>query len=392
MAQSSDHFKSFEPHTRLKHAILRAYIERWSRILLGAGSGRQRVRIVDACAGEGQDEQGNPGSPLIAIREAEKARGQMTAHRSTAVEVQIVAIERDAARFRHLAKMISAFGGRHVAQQGTLASYISELEPDFRSTPTLFFIDPFGMEPLQADVVRRALRGPKNEVLLLFADQAGLRHLGAADALDQPDETELDLFGPAPSSAPVPISNSLQITAEAAVRILNAAFGDERWRAVLDMPRQKRRQALVDLYADLLRSMGAGYVLPLPIIGSQTQLKYHLIFATKSGKGYEVMKDSIERALNKDLLDQRSVQLMRMGVAAPTTAIEQAVRKRFGGRKVPWTGSSPGSSVKAFSLQETPAMPHQMEELKQRLKPLRVRGEQALVYDFPAADQPVHRQ
>jgi three-Cys-motif partner protein len=385
MAQSSDHFRSFEPHTRLKHAILRAYIERWSRILLGrAGSLRQRVRIVDACAGEGQDEQGNPGSPLIAIREAEKARGQMSAHRSTAVEVQIVAIEKDAARFRHLAKMISTFAGRHIAQQGTLESHIAELEPDFASTPTLFFIDPFGMEPLQADVVRRALRGPKNEVLLLFADQAGLRHLGAADALDQPEEKELDLFGTVPSPTPVPISNALQLTAEAAVRILNAAFGDERWRAVLDMPRQKRRQALVDMYAELLRSMGAGYVLPLPIIGSQTQLKYHLIFATKSGKGYEVMKDSIERALNKDLLDQRSAQLMRMGVAAPTTAIEQAVRKRFARRRVSWTGSSPATSVKAFSLQETPAMPHQMEELKQRLKPLRVRGEQALVYDFPA--------
>jgi three-Cys-motif partner protein len=387
MAQSSDHFKGFEPHTRLKHAILRAYVERWSRILLArSGSSRQRVRIVDACAGEGQDEQGNPGSPLIAIREAEKARGQMTQHRAADVDVQIVAIEKDSARFKHLADMVGAFGGRHVAHQGTLANYISALEADFSSTPTLFFIDPFGMEPLQAEVVRRALSGPKNEVLLLFADQAGLRHLGAADAIEQPDEQELDLFGThSLPLAPVPISKGLQDTGEAAVRILNAAFGDDRWRAVSELPRSMRRQALVDLYADLLRSMGAGYVLALPIIGSQTQLKYHLMFATKSGKGYEVMKDSIERALDKDLLDHRSAQLMRMGVAAPTPAIEQVIRKRFAGRRVPWTGNGASDSIRAFALQETPAMRHQMEDLKQRLKPLRVRGEQALVYDFPPA-------
>lgn len=388
MVQSADHFKSFEPHTRLKHAILRAYVERWSRILLvRADSPRQRVRVVDACAGEGQDEQGNPGSPLIAIREAEKARGQMTEHRASAVEIQIVAIERDAARFKHLVKVVSAFGGRHVAKRGTLADYIAELEQDFPSTPTLFFIDPFGMEPLQAEIVRRALHGPKNEVLLLFAHQAGLRHLGAADAIDDQEEhEELDLFGARPVPASPPRSREVQLTGEAAVRILNAAFGDERWRVVLEMSGNKRRQALVDMYADLLRSMGAGYVLPLPIIGSQTKLKYHLMFATKSGKGYEVMKDSIERALKTDLLDQRSVQLMRMGVAAPTAAIEQAVLTRFAGRRIPWTGRSASDSLKVFALQETPAMPHQMEELKQRLKQFRVRGEQAFVYEFPRTE------
>ena len=242
------------------------------------------------------------------------------------------------------------------------------------------------MDPLRAEVVRRALQGPKNEVLLLFAHQAGLRHLGAADAMEEPEEKEWDLFsqGESQPSPAAPKSRHLQLTYEAAVRILTAAFGDDRWREVLELPRPKRRQALVDMYGALLRSMGAQYVLPLPIIGNQTQLKYHLMFATKAGKGYEVMKDSIERALKSDLLDQRSVQLMRMGVAAPTMSIERMVRQRFAGRRVAWTGDDPLHSVRAHAVQETPAMPHQLADLKQRLAPLRVRDERALVYDFPA--------
>lgn len=385
MVQSAKHFEFFEPHTLLKHAILRAYEERWARVLLARpDSRRSRVRIVDACAGAGQDEIGNPGSPLISIREAEKARAQLSAMREAPMEVQVVAIEKDRARFAQLERVVQAFGGRHLAWHGTLGDHIARLEGDFPNTPTLFFIDPFGLDPLQAEAVRRALRGSHNEVLLLFADQAALRHIGAAAAMDAPaGEPVLPLF-PEEAVPPPIASRELQLTAEAAVRIMNAAFGDERWRSVLALPADRRRQRLVEMYADLLRTMGARHVLSLPMIGKGSRLKYHLMFATKSGKGYEVMKDAVERAWSGELVDDRAVQMMRMGVAAPTAAIEKEVRARFAGRRVPWTGNDPAQAVRAFALQATPAMPHQLEELKQRLAPLRVSGERAFVYDFPA--------
>lgn len=384
MADNADHFAHFEPHTLLKHAILRAYEERWARVLLARpDSRRTRVRIVDACAGAGQDEIGNPGSPLISIREAEKARGQLSAMRGMPVEVQVIAIEKDRTRYSQLSHLVQAFGGRHLAWHGTLGDHIARLEPDFPNTPTLFFIDPFGIEPLQAQVVRRALNGPANEVLLLFADQAALRHIGAAAAVDVSEEPALSLFDDGDARPTPPPSRELQLTADAAIRIMTAAFGDERWRSAMDLPPERRRQALVDLYAALLRSMGATRVLSLPMIGKGSRLKYHLMFATKSGKGYEVMKDSIERAWNGDLVEERAVQMMRMGVAAPTAAIDRTVRNRFAGRRVSWTGERPANSVRVFALQDTPAMPHQLEALKQRLAPLRAAGERAIVYDFP---------
>ncbi|HEX6040534.1 three-Cys-motif partner protein TcmP [Longimicrobium sp.] len=383
MVQSARHFESFEPHTLLKHAILRAYEERWARVLLvRTGSPRRRVRIVDACAGAGQDESGNPGSPLISIHEAEKAREQLSTMRGEPVEVQVVAIEKDRARFAQLSQLVQEFHGRHTAHCGTLGDYIARLEPDFGNTPTLFFIDPFGMEPLQAEVVHRALGGPQNEVLLLFADQAALRHIGAAAAVEVADDPVLSLFGGEEAAQPPMPSKELKLTADAAIRIMTAAFGDERWRRVMSLAPERRRQALVDLYGELLKSMGARHVLSLPMIGKGSRLKYHLMFATRSGKGYEVMKDSVERAWNGELVADKAVQMMRMGVAAPSTVIAQSIRTHFAGRRVAWTGDRSTDSVRVYALQETAAMPHQLEEIKQLLAPLRVPGERAFVYDF----------
>jgi hypothetical protein len=65
MTKNKGHFEAFAPHTLLKHAVYDCYVERWSRILL---RWHDTIRIVDACAGEGADDEGNPGSPLIALK------------------------------------------------------------------------------------------------------------------------------------------------------------------------------------------------------------------------------------------------------------------------------------------------------------------------------------
>jgi len=384
MVHNAGHFGAFEPHTQLKHEILRTYVERWARVLLmHSKESRSRIRIVDACAGAGQDESGKPGSPLISIREAEQAQNQLARLRGFRVEIQVIAIEKDRGRYDQLAAMVDAFAGRHRAWQGTLADHSAALESD--PVPTLFFIDPFGLEPLQADVVRRALLGTKNEVLLLFADQAALRHIGAAATLDEPDEVQPSLFATEPSAGPhQPLpSREQKLTGEAAIRIMTAAFGHEGWREALNLPPGNRRQALVNMYAELLHRFGAERVLALPIIGQRSHLKYHLIFGTHSGKGYEVMKDAVERAWGADLVEKRAVKLMQLGTATPVGAIIEAVLARFAGSPaIAWTGDRPSESVRSFLLQDTAAMPHQFREVKDRLSPYRVPGK-ALVYRFP---------
>lgn len=57
MARSDEHFKESEPHTRLKHAILRIYLFSWAyKLLHSRGREARCVFFVDAFAGRGRDE------------------------------------------------------------------------------------------------------------------------------------------------------------------------------------------------------------------------------------------------------------------------------------------------------------------------------------------------
>lgn len=118
---------------------------------------------------------------------------------------------------------------------------ISTIENQYPDTPSLYFIDPFGLDPLRADAVRRSLSGTKNEALILFADQAALRHFGAITADETRAErryrvaaTPIPLFPELESAGIGDLANAalqsrdaLDMTSENALRIMNAAYGDK---------------------------------------------------------------------------------------------------------------------------------------------------------------------
>jgi three-Cys-motif partner protein len=135
---------------------------------------------VDACAGRGADDAGNHGSPVLAARIAFAAAQQVGTMRSSPVNVQVVAIEKDPVHFRELEKNLAPYLGHARALQGTLADHIDTIDREFPTSPKFYFIDPFGLEPLDGETVRRALEGPRNEVLVLFASIAARRHFGSA--------------------------------------------------------------------------------------------------------------------------------------------------------------------------------------------------------------------
>lgn len=381
MARNKAHFDRFAPHTRLKHAIYGRYIERWARILL---SRWDKVRIVDACAGAGADDEGRPGSPLIAYNEGRTAAAQMSAQKGIAKEVEFIFIERSKGR---MAKLRALLGERKSVRfvQGTLEDVIGELERDGNRVPHLYFIDPFGLAPLRADTIRRALAGPHNEVFLLFAGPAIRRHFGSYLSV-QEQAPEADLF----SNAGVDVPAGDDAGEEARLRgkivsetILDTAFGDRAWRDILELPRQRRLDAAVSRYCELLEGLGAARVLPMPILDGSGNLKYHLIYATKSKRGYEVMKDAMERGLNEGMVGKE--EHMRLGSTIPMHEVERLVRTRFAGREVLWSAAGGGETIRSYALEDTPASIRQVNELKERIATLKVPGRGPHRYWFPAS-------
>lgn len=380
---SESHFEEFGPHTLLKHAIFKYYIERWARILLST-PGINQLRIVDGCAGEGGDAAGRPGSPVIAMVEAAKAAEQMS-HPGTPKSIQIVAVEKRKAAFLALNERIGTARNVEVVQ-GTLEDVLPAQEREYRKIPHLYFIDPFGLEPLRADLVRRSLAGPKNEVLLLFAGQAALRHFGVVQALERAENTqEHDLFEDIPELVIPRIKPQLKITAESAARIMGSAFGGDRWRAIERFPQTQRANAFLDLYTELLREFGARFVFPQPIIDDALTSKYYLVYATKAPRGYEVMKDAVARALRTAPISERAKATMEAIIAAPLPKVVEAIKTRFAGDSVPWKAHT-GPCVRDFAIRETTLMPNQTKELRDLLKPyLTSRGREASRYAFPPA-------
>src|SRR5271163_569838 len=91
------------PHTAAKHLLLKRYLDRWFPIL---GKYNPRINYIDGFAGPGEYEDGEPGSPLLAIEAAKYhvERGTLASN----VEINFIFIEIDAEYANHLRGKLSS--------------------------------------------------------------------------------------------------------------------------------------------------------------------------------------------------------------------------------------------------------------------------------------------
>lgn len=410
MSRSANYFDEFQPHSRHKLKILEHYFQAWGHKLgLRDGSG-QRILYVDACAGKGKDKRGNPGSPLIAAKAAAIAQASVGHRRGSAFKIQVIAIESRAKLHKALESNLGPYGEGARALKGTLEQHMSEIESEFPDIPALYFVDPFGLKPLKADLISRVLEGDKHETLVLFADQAALRHFGAAtkqetaaekrhrkqvsEHADQPGflfphlKAERDRETSELAVRAAASRESLSLTREHAVAILNTAFGETTWLdTIANTPPNCRRQKFLELYVERLRLWKAEYILPILILNNAGDQVYTLIHASKSGAAYTAMKEAVEYAFKESPLPEWVVADMRADAKCDLDQVECSVLTRFAGQTVQWAEDPTdrkSERVRRFVLAETPIFPFQLEELKSRLLPYKTPGRK-IVYSFPPA-------
>jgi three-Cys-motif partner protein len=403
MAESDDFFEEFEPHSRYKLLILENYFETWGRKMLmrpGAGS---TVVYVDACAGRGMDDEGNHGSPVIAARAAAKAQQQLSEMLNRPITLRVLAIEKDDEHFAELQRNLAPFGGNVTALHGTLGDHIDDVEAEFGDTPTLYFIDPFGLDPLDGALVKRCLVPPKNEALILFADQAALRHFGAAVSQQTKVEKKLEAYDSQGMISLFPELDAVEreelaqkakrskraqnTTRENAIRILDAAFQSHEWFNIVQAtPRAGRRNRFVQLYLEFLERCGAAYRLAIPVIKEDATRAYTLVHASKSPKGYTTMKKSVEYALKHGPLSEEIVDLIRWEMGADLASVAVDVRNRYAGKTALWAYSDDRSvtSISRDVLEGTPIMPGELTELRAMIGAFRDKSYgRTYAYTFP---------
>lgn len=255
-----------EPHTRGKHEVLRHYLDAWLPIMLRSN---ERVLYIDAFAGPGEYENGELGSPLIAISRFINHSRFSGATGSIAFEF----IEADFDRYMHLQSVIAreeyrlppnaTRSAHHGTFNDTMTAVLDQLDIQQRAlAPALVMIDPFGVSDTPMSTIQRILQNPKAEIYFTFMYDTVNRFASAS----QYDSTLTELFG------------------------------SDRWKEGLGIEDEDDRFAFfVNLYKEGLRAAGATQLLHFAIGNEYKQNYYVIIYATKSTKGSDEMKKAMWR-------------------------------------------------------------------------------------------------
>ena len=232
------------------------------------GSSDTSIKYIDAFAGPGIYENGEKGSPILALEAA------LNHSREFPVPVELVFIEEDADRFRVLETELSKFSTR-VANSakirlaapqcrdcrivlGRMLDQCDRLRNKFG--PALVFLDQFGYSAVPMDLIQRIMSHPQCEVLtyLFWRD--------------------LDRF----------------ITDPTKHAGITAAFGSDNWRPAIGLPGGGRERFMLQLYMKNLKQQAVSkYVWPFAMLDQNERLLYWLFFCTNNIRGLEEMKKAM---------------------------------------------------------------------------------------------------
>ena len=252
------------PHTQAKHQILEEYLKRWFPIL---GSTFEKVVYLDGFAGPGVYSNSEEGSPVISIKTALEHN-----HLKQFKKIVFWFIEKDSERAANLEQVLKSRFSESLPDNFQYRIEKSEFAPRLEKAldgiekegaklaPTFAFLDPFGFSGMPMSLIARILGYQRCEVLITFMSSFVIRFN------DEMRENALDEL-----------------------------FGSKDWREIrkINNPDEKRR-FVIDFYVKQLRkSAGARFYKTFEMIGSNNQIVYHLVFATKNISGLKAMKEAM---------------------------------------------------------------------------------------------------
>lgn len=320
-----------DPHTKVKHLILRRYLDAWLPIMAAYNG---RIVFVDGFAGPARYEGGEEGSPLIALH-ALLDHPHFQQDRPNR-EVEFLFIEQREDRFSALKEELDRLAKeRHIPgwvkidrKKGEFAPLMTRLldrleRVGSRLAPTFAFIDPFGFAGIPMDLVSRIARNPKCECLITFMYQSINRFLTTPQVGVQARFDEL--------------------------------FGTSEWRNLPDESEPASRLGhLTTLYRQqLMNQAGFKYVRTFQMIDRGNQTEYFLCFATNNDVGLSKMKQAMWKADPGEgrFFSDRTVtgQTTLFQSTPDISLLRQLLQNRFRG-----SGWVDIDVIKQFVLMDTP--------------------------------------
>lgn len=272
---ADEKWEGYPGHTRAKHRLCGYYLDIWFRKL---GHHNRKLRVFDCFAGRGEyyPEEGDesldlkqiessaefPGSPQLILDTA-------VAHASNNGEIECIFIEkkhRNAELLRRNLPSKSDLPGNvdYQVEEGTFQEETPRLveETGGWSGPCFFFLDPFGYEALDYDLVTKLARPDQFEIFV---------NLMASQVIRWED-------------------------ADKHHSALENLFGTPDWHAELEEHEPNHwSDKEVSYYCYRLRQEGPQHTLAYLVTEEDTKrMKYYLVFGTNSKHGVEAMHDSMQ--------------------------------------------------------------------------------------------------
>ncbi|MCE2488424.1 MAG: three-Cys-motif partner protein TcmP [Anaerolineae bacterium] len=282
MPQAGDEFfqsKDFHPWSRVKDQILASYVTAY----LAKISKRQAdIILIDAFAGPGVTEDGEPGSPLIIIGAAERlAKGRYTAY----------FVNKKRKHHRKLKSILEYRGLAHsaIAVLDDGPTYLSTIAQDLGRESVLLYVDPYGLNCAFGYLEPFLNRSRAYSTDLLINLQIPAAHRLAAKNATNNGKCVTDR-----------LSSGLER--------LTRAFGGDYWKEFIysDEKPNIREKLLADEYKRRLASTGyLTYTGVCPIQeyrGGAT--KYYLIFASRHPDAMVICNDAMCKSVNEYLYHQ----------------------------------------------------------------------------------------
>ena len=329
-----------EPHTAAKHELLRHYLGAWFPIM---ASKESRVIFLDGFAGPGIYSDGQPGSPIIALK---ALLDRKDLDRYARCQFIFHFIEKDPARHGRLEIELQQFDPlpRNVAVATHLDEFQDVIENvsdslsshNRKIAPTLAFIDPFGVSGVPMKLISKFLDSHKCELFLILM----------VDHLNRFLSTEHMRGG------------------------RDSLFGTNDFSAIEATAVGERIPMLVDLYRQQLQDVAKFcYTQGFEMRRANETVAYYVVYATRHITGVEKFKDAmwkVDPSTGVSFSDRNWNQgSLLTGSNVELSELQQRLSRDFRGEKVPI------ECLEEYAILKTP---YRKTHLRAALRSMKNRG------------------